>query len=105
MSRLAQAAVDTGAGTLVYTAPDQFNVDVNDLMIANTTGGSLTFWLYLVSAGQSPSRVNALFSGVSIPANTTIQWTGSQTMNKNDYLHAVGSGAGITLTISGEIYR
>jgi hypothetical protein len=42
-----------------------------------------------------------LFPTVTIPANTLIQWTGSQVLNAGDFIQGIGSASGITVTASG----
>ena len=103
--RLAQAAVGTGTGTLIYTTPNQFRGDLKDLFIANTTADPIDFALYLVPAGGTPAADNMIFPNVAIPGNTTVHWSGSQTTNSLDFVQAIGSALGITVTLSGDVYR
>jgi len=103
--RLAQVAVGTGAGTLVYTCPTGYLCDLKDMMIANTTTGSINFTLHLVPSGGSPATSNMLFPTVAIAANTVVQWEGLQSLKAGDFMQAIGSVAGITLTLNGEEIR
>ena len=105
MKKLGQGAITTGAGTLVYTVPTGMRTEVLDLCIANTTSGALTAAIYFVPTGASATTANMLFPTVSVPANTLIQWTGSQVLNAGDFVQGIGSAAGITVNISGLEYR
>jgi hypothetical protein len=46
-----------------------------------------------------------MFPTVSIPANTLVHWSGNQVLNTGDFIQGIGSGAGITLNISGNETR
>lgn len=105
MKRLAQSAIGTGAGTLLYTVPTGYKTDVTNIDIANTSSGTLTFSLYLVAVGGSASTSNMLVPAVSIPANTMIQWTGVQSLTSGQFIQAIGSASGITVTITGDEIR
>jgi hypothetical protein len=101
MKRLAQGAITTGGGTLLYTTPTGMRTEVLDLCIANTTTGPLTAAIHLVPTGASATTANMLFPTVTVPANTLIQWTGSQVLNAGDFVQGIGSAAGITVNITG----
>jgi hypothetical protein len=74
-------------------------------MIANTTSTSISFTLYLVPSGGSPATSNMVFPAVSIPGNTVVEWEGGQSLKAGDFAQCVGSGAGITVTLTGEEFR
>ena len=103
--RLAQTAVVNGAGTLAYTSPSGYRTELGYMNIANTTAGALSFTLHLVPVGGAAAAANMIFPAVVIAANTVVQWTGSHIMNAGDFLQAIGSAAGITLSISGNETR
>lgn len=105
MKKLAQGAIGTGAGTLLYTVPTGIRTEVLDICIANTTAGALTITLHLVPVGIAVGTSNAMFSSVSIPANTTVHWSGIQCLNAGDFIQGIGSAAGLTLNITGDEYR
>lgn len=105
MKKLAQSAIATGSGTTLYTVPTGMRTEVNDICIANTSSGTLTLALHFIPTGGSTSTSNMLFPDVSIPANTLIQWSGNQLLNTGDFIKGVGSGTGITVTISGDESR
>lgn len=105
MKKLAQGAVGTGSGTLLYTVPSSFQALVTDIDVANTTAAPITFTLYLVVSGGSPATSNMLFPTVTVPGNTMIQWTGNQHMKTGGFIQGVGSAAGITVNITGDEVR
>jgi len=105
MKRLAQSAVGTGAGTLLYTVPTGYRADVTNIDIANTSSSTLTFSLHSVAVGGSSSTSNMLIPNVSIPANTLIQWTGVQSLTAGQFIQGIGSASGITVTITGDEIR
>lgn len=105
MKRLAQSAVGTGTGTLLYTAPAGYQATVTNIDVANTTSGALSFTMHLVVSGGTASAANMLFPAVSIPANTMVQWAGNQQMRAGGFIQGIGSGAGITVHITGDEFR
>lgn len=105
MKKLAQGAIGTGTGTLAYTVPTGYKAAVIDINLSNTTAAALTCAVHLVPAGVVVAASNMLFPTVSIPANTLIQWSGIQELNAGDFIQAIGSGAGLTMNITGDEYR
>ena len=105
MKKLAQGAIGTGTGTLAYTVPTGYNADILDINLSNTTAGALTCAVHFVPVGVAVAASNMLFPTVSIPANTIIQWSGIQFLNAGDFIQAIGSGAGLTMNITGNEYR
>lgn len=105
MKKLAQGAIGTGAGTLLYTVPTGIRTEVMDVLIANTTTGTLSCSLHLVPVGVAVGATNAMYSSVSIAANTTVHWSGVQCLNAGDFIQGIGSGSGLTVNISGNESR
>lgn len=105
MKRLGQSAITTGAGTTIYTVPTGYAAQVKDMTIANTTSGALTALIHFVASGGSASAANTIFPTITIPAYTMVHWTGQQTIASGGFIQGIGSGAGITVTISGDEER
>ena len=105
MKKLFQGAITTGSGVLCYTVPTGYRCTVRDIVIANTTASSINVRVHLVPTGVAVGTTNAMFYDVAVPANTTIQWTGTQVLNTGDFIQGIGSASGITLNISGEETR
>lgn len=103
--QLAQSAVGTGAGTLVYPCPTGYTTDIKDIAIANTSAAAISFDLNIVPSGGSVSTSNRVFPTVSIPAFTIVQWQGIQSMKAGGFVQCIGSAAGITVTMTGEEFR
>jgi hypothetical protein len=100
--RLGQGAIAVSPGTLLYTVPTSTITTVKDMDIANTTAAALTCLVYFVPSGGSPAAANTVIPNVSIPANTVVKWSGEQILVAGDFIQAIGSAAGITITVSGE---
>jgi len=98
--KLVQVAVATAA-TTQYTVPASRQDVIKDFDVANTTGAAITFTMNLVPSGGSASTANQILSAVSIPANQTLHWTGTQVMNAGDFISTAASATGLTLTVSG----
>ena len=105
MKKLFQGAITTGAGTTCYTVPTGQRCEVKDICVANTTSGTLTCDVHLVPVGVAAGTTNAMFPTVSIAANTLVHWSGVQVLNAGDFIQGIGSGAGITLNVTGDEYR
>lgn len=90
------AAVGTVAAT-VYTTPAATTTVLRNIHVANTTTGALTFNLS-VGADAAGTR---LYSGFSVPANGSLDWSGFIPLAATEVLQALASAAGLTLTVSG----
>lgn len=101
-AKLTQAAI-TAAYTVVYTVPADSRTYVKDIDICNTTGSSIGVYIHLVQSSNSPVAANALFYNASIPAYSTVQWTGSQILNGADTIQVKGTAVGCTINITGGI--
>lgn len=101
---MGQAALGTGAGTLVYTTPTLITAIVKCIDICNTTTSTLTANVHLVPSAGAASTANALMYGVSVPPNGVYQWTGTQVLLAGGFIQAAGSAAGLTINIAGGEY-
>jgi hypothetical protein len=99
--KMAQAALTTSPVT-VYTTPVINRAIVQDMMIANTTSGSLTYTVYFVPSAGAAATTNALFYQVSLAANTSYHWVGQQVLFPGDIIQVQGSATGLTISISGQ---
>ena len=102
--KLGQGAIVVSPGLLVYTAPTLITTIIKCIDICNTTAGALTVSVHLVPLAGTASTANALFYTISIPANSTYQWFGTQIMNAGGFIQAIGSGAGLTVNVGGGEY-
>jgi len=98
--QLGQAAITTSVATL-YTVPTSSLVYLKDIDICNTTGNPISVNIYLVVSGSSATTSNALFYGASVPAKSTLQWTGSQILLTGQTVQVSASATGCTIIASG----
>ena len=103
-ARLCQAAIGTSYAT-IYTVPTLSQGYVKDMDISNTTSSLINVYVHIVaygaSAGTTGTNANAVLYSTPIPANSTLQWTGTQIMNANDMIQVKASATGLNITISG----
>lgn len=95
-----QAATAPSFYTL-RTTPIHAKDIVKAIDVANDNATAVTFSLYLVPSGSSPSASNKLIPTVSIPPNTIFQWTGTQVIGAGATIQANASATGVTVTVSG----
>ncbi len=105
MRKLYRGTVGTGSGTLCYTVQKQTKCDVQDITFSNTTSSPISFKLHLVDSGGSVTDSNMMIPNVTVPGNTFVQWSGAQHLTAEDFIQAIASASGISLSISGEEYR
>lgn len=98
--KIAQAAMTTSYVT-IFTAISNTRVFVKDIDIVNTTAASINIYVSLVPASGSAGTGNALFYNIALPANTMVQWSGSQILDGGDFISVKASAVGCTITISG----
>jgi hypothetical protein len=86
------------SASTVYTAPPATTTVIRDWIACNETGSAatLTISVGLDSAGRR------LYKGVSVPANSTLQLTGSVVLAAAEVVQAYsGTASALTLTASG----
>lgn len=105
VKKLAQGAVGTGSGTLLYTVPLSYRTNVTNIDVANTSSAAISFSLHLIASGASVDTSNMLFPAVVIPGHTMIQWIGSQQLSTSGFIQGIGSATGITVNITGDEVR
>lgn len=98
--KLVQSAITT-AYVSAYTVPTSTRTFVKDIDITNTTSSTIGIYVHLVPADGTVGTSNALFYNLQLPANTVMQWTGSQIMDHNDTIQFKASAAGCTINITG----
>jgi hypothetical protein len=99
-AKLGQLALTTSYAIL-YRVPLNTRTYVKDIDICNTTSAAITAYVSLVISGGSPSASNALFYNTSIPAYSTMQWTGSEILNAGDTIQVKASALGCTINATG----
>lgn len=89
------------AETTMYTTPAGGKTKVTQIIVCNTTAGALTASLSMVPSGGGAGAANRILAAKSIPANDTLVFDIDQVLHAGDFLSGLGSGAGLTWTISG----
>lgn len=88
------------ADTLLYTTIAAGGI-VRSIHISNTTGTAATITLGL-NAGAALAAANQFLSALSIPANSTYDWSGFQVLNASATIRALqGTASALTVTIAG----
>lgn len=96
--RLAGPGQLTNSAVTQYTAPALTTAVMRSLHVFNATGGAVTFTMS-IGADAAGTR---LYDGVSIPALSSLDWSGFMVLAAAEILQAKASaGASLTLTISG----
>jgi hypothetical protein len=95
--KFGQVAIGT-TNTLIYTVPPLTAAYLKDIDIPNTTAAAIVVTVYV---GNGISTPNILIPGVTIPANSIFQWTGTQILNAGDVMVAVASALGCNAIVSG----
>ena len=86
--------------TLLYTAVAAGAI-VRSIHVANTTGAQATITLGLNAAGAL-AATNHFLSALSIPANSTYDWSGFQVLDASGTIRALqGTSGALTVMISG----
>lgn len=99
-NQLGQAAIGVGVSTL-YTVGGATRTFLKDMDICNTTAVAILVSIFLVPAAGTAGTSNALMYNASVPANSTLQWSGSQVLLTGATIQVQGSAAGLTITASG----
>lgn len=74
---------------------------INHIRIVNKTASAVTFSGYIGATAGSAAGTEFLGTGLSIPANSYIDWYGAVRLDAADFLTGVASAA-TSLTIEGE---
>lgn len=95
--RLCQKAIGNTSTTLYTSQPDG-RTCIIDIMVVNTTSAPINLTMYIGSA----TAANAFgWYNSTVPVGGSVQYNGYQILNQSESLLAVGSAAGLSVTISG----
>ena len=98
---LIPATAITGSFVTLYTTPASTRTFLKCIDICNTTSGTLTVFVSLVATGGTAGTANALYSGYTIAANTTLSWRGLQVLVAGTFISVKSTTTGLTITASG----
>lgn len=86
--------VNSGTGANLY-------IILRHIRIVNKTAGAVTFSLWLGATGANAAGTEVIGSGLSVPANSAIDWYGLLRLDPADFLVG-GASANTSLSIEGE---
>ena len=99
--RLSQSQPGTSYAT-AYTVPGSTSAIIKEIVVCNTTGGSLTIDISLVASGGTAGVTNNVVAAAVIPAYTTVIYTFAQILATGGFVSMKASAAtSLTVTISG----
>lgn len=90
------AAMANGAAADLFTV-GAYTLHVRHIHILNTTAGALTATLSIGADGAATRFLDAY----PIPAKGTYDWSGFMPMDTGEKMQGFGSGAGLTIIVSG----
>lgn len=95
--------VGTGTGAVGFTGSNPYAI-LSHIRLLNVTGGAVSATLYKGATGGSAGGTQFAFAGVSIPANSYVDWYGSARFDSADFLTGIaGAASSIVIEINGEI--
>jgi hypothetical protein len=99
-NQFGQLAATTSYAVL-YTVPSNVRAYLKQIDICNTTGSAIGIYVSLVPAAGTASASNALYYNTSVPANTTLSYSGAQILLSGATIQIKASTTGLTVTASG----
>lgn len=97
---LLNCAITSLSGPVGYTQTQPYLI-LRHIRIVNKTAGAVTFSGYIGATGASAAGTEFLGTGLSIAANSYVDWYGMIRLDAADFLVGVASAA-TSLTIEGE---
>jgi hypothetical protein len=88
------------AGPVGFTATQPYLI-IKHIRIVNKTGGAVTFSLWLGITAGNVAGTEVIGQGLSVAANSFIDWYGLLRLDAADFLVG-GASAGTSLSIEGE---
>ncbi len=86
----------------LYTVPAATTVVVRNIHVCNTTAANAT--ISLATNGTAATAANCWLTALSVPANSSYDWSGFLHLSATDTLQALqGTASALTVTISGVI--
>ena len=90
----------TAAGGVNAGASPQY-ILLTHIRIVNKTGAAVTCSFWLGATGANAAGTEVIGQGLSVPANSFIDWYGSMRLDSTDFLVG-GAGAGASLSFEAE---
>jgi hypothetical protein len=99
--RLGQAQASTSDSTL-YTVPASTSAIIKEIVVCNTTSGSVAFDVAFVAAGGSVGDSTRVIRNHTIQAYSTVIYAFSQVLATGGFVSAkAGTATSLTVTASG----
>jgi hypothetical protein len=93
-------AITSLSGPAGYTQTQPYVV-IRHVRIVNKTSGAATCTFYIGASGGTAAGTEVIGNGLSVSANSYIDWYGALRLDSGDYLTG-GASAGTTLTFEAE---
>lgn len=102
-TNLLNTAITSLAGPVGYTQTQPYAI-IKHMRVTNKTGTAATVSLWKGATGGNVAGTEFVWSGVSVPANSYVDWYGVARFDSADFLvGGSGTASALTLTIEGEI--
>jgi hypothetical protein len=88
------------AGPVGFTLTQPY-ILLKHIRVVNKTGGAVTFSLWLGATGANAAGTEVIGQGLSVPANSFVDWYGILRIDAADFLVG-GASANTSLSIEGE---
>jgi hypothetical protein len=93
----------TATGGVGFTSTNPYIV-LKHIRLSNKTAGAVSATLYVGATGGSAGGTEFAFAGVSIPANSFVDWYGQKRLDSADFLTGIaGAASSIVIEIDAEI--
>ncbi len=103
VGNLINCAVTSLAGPVGVTLTQPYLI-INHMRVTNKTSAAVSVTLYKGATGASAAGTEFALAGVSVPANSYVDWYGKLRLDAADFLTGVaGAASALGLTAEGEI--
>jgi hypothetical protein len=102
-TNLFNTTVTTLTGPVGWTMTNPYAL-IKHIRVTNKTGGGVSVSLWKGASGANTAGTEFVWSGVSVPANSYIDWYGIARFDAADFLvGGAGSATALTLVLEGEV--
>lgn len=93
----------TASGAVGFTSANPYII-IKHIRLSNKTGGAVVGTLYIGATGGSAGGTEFAFPGVSVPANSFLDWYGQKRIDSADFLTGIaGAASSLVIEIDAEI--
>lgn len=102
-ANLLNCGITSLAGPVGYTQTQPYII-LKHVRLVNKTAGAVTATLFKGATGGSAGGSELMFGGVSVPANSYVDWYGQMRLDSGDFLSGIaGAASSIVFNAEGEI--